>query len=81
MPHATFVHIPRGRLVAQGATAAACVVSCPFDTVRRRLAMQAAGGEVLYTGAFRPIPSLSAADVTMYQGFCDPGSLPRTICI
>ena len=36
-------------LIAQGVTAAAGVVSYPFDTVRRRLMMQA-GGEKMYSG-------------------------------
>lgn len=36
--------------VAQSVTAAAGVASYPFDTVRRRLMMQAGGKEVLYTG-------------------------------
>ena len=37
-------------MIAQAVTAAAGVVSYPFDTVRRRLMMQAGSGEKMYSG-------------------------------
>jgi len=38
--------------IAQVVTTAAGIISYPFDTVRRRMMMQAGRGEILYTGSF-----------------------------
>lgn len=39
-------------VLAQTVTTAAGVISYPFDTVRRRMMMQAGRGEILYTSTF-----------------------------
>jgi len=38
--------------IAQVVTTAAGIISYPFDTIRRRMMMQAGRGEILYTGSF-----------------------------
>ena len=49
-------------LVAQVVTTAAGVISYPFDTVRRRMMMQAGRGEILYTSTFDCWKKIAAAE-------------------
>lgn len=49
-------------MVAQVVTTAAGVISYPFDTVRRRMMMQAGRGEILYTSTFDCWKKIAAAE-------------------
>jgi solute carrier family 25 (adenine nucleotide translocator) protein 4/5/6/31 len=48
--------------IAQVVTTGAGIISYPFDTVRRRMMMQAGRGEVLYTSSFDCFRKLAAAE-------------------
>jgi len=48
--------------IAQVVTTFAGILSYPFDTIRRRMMMQAGRGEILYTGAFDCARKLAARE-------------------
>lgn len=50
--------------IAQVVTTGAGIISYPFDTIRRRMMMQAGRGEILYTGAFDCARKLAAKEGT-----------------
>lgn len=50
--------------IAQVVTTGAGIISYPFDTIRRRMMMQAGRGEILYTGSFDCARKLAAKEGT-----------------